>query len=118
MAAAITNKPTMTNNPTRSSVHESCLRCAILDPPQRSSLLLAAGAISFGRCEKLFQIFILGCQQSVRGVLEINLSFAEDEDVCYCLCAAVAVFRERLDAACIGVEAVIREAEGILQAMR
>src|SRR6202043_2510296 len=109
------NSPTSTKSPTRSSVHDSCLRCAIAFPPQ-----LIAPATSFSPVNTTFLF---------RRTLEINLPRAQDNHrrgrrfvltvihMCRLLFCARTILRELHHAIALLIETKMREPECVLYAV-
>src|SRR4029077_14963665 len=103
------NKPTSTNNPTRSSVHVNCFLCAIAIPPQRfrTRTLLC-------HKQKLLQIPVGGVQQFLCRPLEINFAVSQHHDVRGRSIWTRPVSAEARDMPGRLIETEIREAEGVL----
>src|SRR5271155_2456043 len=74
MPAAKTERPTSTKSPTRSSIHVSCLRCAIF-----SSLPFDRQTDYANSHEKALQIFIFRIRKIFLAALEINSAVTQDQ---------------------------------------
>src|SRR5580658_8440520 len=116
MPAAKTERPTSTNNPTRSSVQVNCLRCGIF-----SSLPFILPTPSCPSHEKAFQIFVLCSHKFFLPALEINPTCSQNQKTRrghLCRARSVSFGDAVNDALGRGVETKVRQREAVLKALR
>src|SRR5712691_10928552 len=109
------NNPTNTNNPTRSSFQDTCLRCAI------SASLVSQNPV-FPACsnQEPLQIRILRIENAALVAFEIHAAIAEDKKTrghFGRLQSTKSVAAHGDDAIAVGIEPEIGQREGVLQAM-
>src|SRR5271169_3112562 len=116
MPAARTDRPTSTNNPTRSSVHVTCLRCAIF-----SSLPFDLATDYRQSHEKPLQIFIFRIHKFFLAALEINSAIPQNQKTRRRhpgFAWRVSIGHRSHNPFGCGVEAKVRESETVLKPLR